>query len=463
MPESSPQLKPQQPKPIAVLRPPLAAAGYILVSISFCTFLWGIFARIPEKVYGTGVLLSVDSTLELKSLVQGTVVYPVINRDGKTLYNNDRWGRDIYQFARKPESLDNDQVLKLAKHLVNQFDILDSSTRMNLFEFSGGEGTGASKLVTFATGDILARIENDVLQQQLQEALFLIRDSRRKFTDLVKTKTKLLADQKKILENKRSLVDPVKSLHKLGYTSTVELLRTEADAVSESLSISNTESSIQELKIKISQAESDLRKLLYSYVQQSFLIAEDDGYVNAFRAAQWSNVSAGQSVLQLRLDDEPDNYIIPLAVDQVTAGRIAPGMKAILTPLGLNPSEVGGMVGEIVGLESDPVELSTLATKLGSPGLASLLEVQKNVAYIAYVKLKINSRDEIQPDAGITSDTRGRFQWNNRSRPPLKPREGILLSAQITTRERSPVEMILPTIAEIFGQSTPAELVEKSR
>ena len=57
---------------------------------------------------------------------------------------------------------------------------------------------------------------------------------------------------------------------------------------------------------------------------------------------------------------------------------------------------------------------------------------------------------------------RGGYQWNNRSRPPIPPREGFLLATQITTRYRTPLEMLLPSIREVLGLNAPDKLIRQS-
>ena len=54
----------------------------------------------------------------------------------------------------------------------------------------------------------------------------------------------------------------------------------------------------------------------------------------------------------------------------------------------------------------------------------------------------------------------GDMRWNNNSRPPRPPREGILFDVQITTREMSPLEMLLPNLSELAGLSIPQRFTD---
>ena len=462
-----PQSLQQLPKPISVLRPPLVAAGGLFSLISFITLIWAFYAKVPEQVYGTAALVQVDSNYEVKSLIPGTVVYPIVPNGDSFEYRKDLWGRGFFDFVKSPSLFSDDQILATAKFLTSQTKSDLTSMGSNLYEFSSGFDFGGANRVSVQKGDVLARIENPVMERSLKESVILLGSLSAKYQDLLSSKRKLLTEQIKLGQSKGSMVGPVQALQKNGYVSKVEALNIESEAQNQKVAIETTQSSIDELELKIEEAKSNLRKELYSYVQQSFLFAIDKGVIESFRVPQWANITQNQTIFELGCGCNEAEYVIPIAVDQINASRIAPGMNAIFTPVGLNSSEVGGIQGQIIALDSEPVEVATLAARLSSPGLASMLEEQHQVAYIAYAKLELSAEDNKKlkafQDQSNKPSNRGIFKWNNRSNPPVKPHDGILLSVQITTRNRSPVEMIMPNINEFLGRTTPYELIKKER
>jgi hypothetical protein len=75
-------------------------------------------------------------------------------------------------------------------------------------------------------------------------------------------------------------------------------------------------------------------------------------------------------------------------------------------------------------------------------------------AYQVFVQLQraVNtsaSKDELRSN-------RGGYVWNNRSNPPVPPREGMLMQVQFTTRYRTPLEMLIPAVKEFMGLEEPA-------
>lgn len=460
-----PRTPAQLPKPISVLKPPLVAAGGFFISLSVATFFWALFAKVPEKVYGTGALTHIDSAQEIKSQTQGYVVYPVISRKQELVWNKRFWGVELYEFIKSPETFGHDQMLKLAKFLAGNTQVYKTQSRANMTDFTAGADFGASRVVNVSEGDVLARIENDTMRQNLQETIIQLSKVDERYNQMIANNQSLLSGQNQLLQSRQLMVPPIRKLQEKGYSSKVETLRAQSEALNEKLAIKSTEAAISELELKLEKAKSDLRKELYEYIEQSFLFAFEKGRIESLRFPQWAFVSPGQTILQMSCNCNDKDFIIPVAVDQATATRLAPGMKAILTPVGLNPSEVGGIRGQVTALSPDPIDVSTLAARLGSPGLASLLEQRDHVTYIAYIKLATNVLSEFKQNPALTTDqnNRGIFQWNNRSNPPVKPREGILLSAQITTRNRSPIEMILPSFKEFIGRTTPYDLIKKER
>lgn len=460
-----PRTAAQLPKPISVLKPPLVAAGGFFISLSVATFFWALFAKVPEKVYGTGALTHIDSSQEIKSQTQGYVVYPIILSKQGFAFNKMLWGDELYEFIKSPETFDHSKILKIAKFLASNTQEYNTQSRANMTDFTAGADFGASRVVNVSEGDVLGRIENDTMRQKLQESTIQLSKVDELYNEMIENNQNLLSGQNQLLQSRQLMVQPIRELQEKGYSSKVETLRAESEALNEQVAIKSTEAAISELRLKLKKAKSDLRKELYEYIEQSFLFAFETGRIESLRFPQWALVSPGQTILQLSCNCEDKDFIIPVAVDQATATRIAPGMQAILTPLGLNPSEVGGIRGQVLALSPDPIDVSTLSARLGSPGLASLLEQRDNVTYIAYIKLATNNSSEFKQSQtwSAAQNNRGIFQWNNRSNPPVKPREGILLSAQITTRRRSPIEMILPSFNEIIGRTTPYDLIKKER
>jgi hypothetical protein len=113
-----------------------------------------------------------------------------------------------------------------------------------------------------------------------------------------------------------------------------------------------------------------------------------------------------------------------------------------------------------------------ISNRLGSQAIAQLAS-QSGGYFQADMQLtredmrKLNQlrsayRNPKLANENLNSNNRSGYRWNNKSRPPISPREGFLLATQITTRYRTPLEMLLPTIRETFGINTPDKLIQQS-
>ena len=105
------------------------------------------------------------------------------------------------------------------------------------------------------------------------------------------------------------------------------------------------------------------------------------------------------------------------------------GQEVILTPLGFSSAEVGGIKGQIDSLESIPFTTATLAARLNSQGLATVVSPRGSV-YQVNVKLKKRDLTKLRKEARTTAavpildseeenrilqDNSGGYVWNNRS------------------------------------------------
>ena len=454
-------MEPTQAKSISILRPPLLATGGVLALLSAITAVWSCTAQIPENVYGTAALQKIESTYQAVAPTNGLVVYPLMKKGRSIAFVQPGWVKESYQYLKDPDGFTHQRVERLAKQVAGDVFAYQTQTKGDLFELSGSSLTGRDRAIKLREGDMVAYVLNDRVKSSLMQSVQKLESSNRLYAQLLAKRSQSLETQKKLYQEKSKMIPGLLELYSKGFLSKIELLQSKDSALSADLSISNLQEQLDQTAIKILDDREALRNALSSFVMNSVLFNYQDAVINGFRAGQWSYVQPGSPVAQLRWDQQPDQVVIPVAIDQVPATEIALGMEVILTPLGFNRAEIGGIKGTIVGMETDPQSTEILAQKLGSPGLATLLAPQGSI-YLAYVALqretitglqgKLNnqkrSAEEIDPN-------RGGYVWNNRSHPPIQPRDGFLLTAQITTRHRTPIEMLLPALREVLGLETP--------
>ena len=447
-------LEPTQSKSISILRPPLLATGGILGLLSAVTAVWSCTAQIPENVYGKAALQQIESTYQVVAPTTGLVVYPLIRQGQSHSFVQPSWAKESYQYLKDPNGFTHQRVEKLAKEVAGDLFAYQSQTTSDLFTLSGSLLTGGDRSIKLLEGEMVAYVLDDSVKSALMQSVQRLETSNRLYAQLLVKRNQTLETQKRLYQEKNEMIPGLSELYRKGYLSKIELLQSKDEALNADLGISTLQQQIDQTDLLILENRETLRNSLSNFVMTSVLFNYQDAVINGFRAAQWSYVQQGSPVVQLRWDHQPDQVVIPIALDQVPATQIALGMEVILTPLGFNPAEIGGIKGTIVGVETDPQSLDILTQKLGSSGLATLLapEGSTYLAYVALQREKITDlRDKLK---GTKEANRGGYVWNNRSFPPIKPRDGFLLMAQITTRHRTPIEMLLPAVKEVLGLET---------
>ena len=164
--------------------------------------------------------------------------------------------------------------------------------------------------------------------------------------------------------------------------------------------------------------------------------------------------------------------IIPVFIDQRAATQVEIGQEVILTPLGFSSAKSEELKDKSTLLNQSfhhsntgsKIELS----RTGNSGKPTGKVYQVNV------KLKKRDHTKLRQEASTTAavpildseeenrilqDNSGGYVWNNRSNPPISPREGFLLSSQITTRVSTPIQMLIPAIREMIGIAPPDKLI----
>ena len=455
---------------VSILNSPTKIASSIMIGLAGFTAAWAFLAPIPVKVSGLGILAPVDGLFTYKSPSNGRVLLPFIydEKTDKIQYSVPDWSQEAYQFISRGENNDYKNAVALTEKILNYLKVLQT-TRMPTSHFSGGVESGGAYTVKMQDGDVIAIIDQPAKRQALRNNLLNLQQSINNFKNLVEMYTESLELSRDVESARTDLMDPLNDLVKEGFASKLELNDALANATSSRINVSDYASKLQNLQLEIKKNEANLMDSLSEFIRDSVVFAFDEAYVQSFTASQWDFVSAGSEIMTVSWSKVADPSIVPVFVNQKAATEVGIGQEVILTPLGFSASEVGGIKGKIDSLEPIPYTTATLTTRLNSQGLAAIVSPRGSV-YQVNVKLMKQDLDDLRAKAssktnnyqdllGTSNDNTGGYVWNNRSNPPIAPREGFLLSSQITTRTRTPIEMLIPAVKEITGLAAPNKLI----
>ena len=205
----------------------------------------------------------------------------------------------------------------------------------------------------------------------------------------------------------------------------------------------------------ISNNQAQIRSELAEYLRASALYSFDRGHISEIIAPQWQEVQQGSTICIIEWGEKKPPSVIPVFLNARAASEVGKGMQTISTPVGFSASEVGGIKGTILNGDPLPLDQNQLMIKLGSTGLAEAASNGRS-SYQFNMQLKQQGSTKIENNwKRLMRERQGGYQWNNNSIPPLKPRQGMLLTTQITTRHLTPFQMLIPSLKEWSGLSAP--------
>ncbi len=117
---------------------------------------------------------------------------------------------------------------------------------------------------------------------------------------------------------------------------------------------------------------------------------------------------------------------------------VKPGMEVRLEPSTVKREEFGTMVGNVVSVSEFPITPQGMLAVLHNDTLVTRFS-KEGAPYAASVRLK---RDE---------NSSSGYRWAVGKGPAVRLTSGTLTKAEITTRERRPLELVVPMLKRLTG------------
>ena len=474
----------RQPSPpqsaSTIINSPIKIAVAGLLFMGTWTAIWGIFSKIPINVTGTGILVPSEGLMEVESPGSGMVLMPFdISKkptgedlSGKTtevLFSPPTWSQQAYEFqwGSLAGKKSTKQAIELARSIVNTISNdswarIDSSVRginiKNLQEKYDGN-------IDVKKGDLVALIDNGSTRKKLITSLDQYKEAQRVLTNNKKILSQDLSNGINLLQSMQQRYEANAALLQEGAVDAEQVLRLKSDLINQKARNNDVARQIRANQQDAEQAADNLLIAVTNYLQSSAVYAMEDSRITAFNVGQRSTVQPGTSLMLLGWQKELTPDEVPIFLNERAFAQIAPGMSALATPIGFSSSEVGGIVGTVTSLETLPLSTESVSRIIAGLGSANLVQRGSASVYLATVQLKRSDSEKFKEQISRfrslqSEDTTGGYVWNNNSRPPRPPREGILFDVQITTREMSPLEMLLPNLSELAGLSIPQRFTD---
>ena len=430
--------------PITLLTPPIRAAvamGVVLVATGVG---WSAMARIPITVNAVGALLPVSTINTIPSRAEGKAIWS-FNQEPK------EWHQSAFAFSIRPEEFNSEQVVELADKLLQDSDdtasgngiVGQNSSTQFVEQQSSLLGTKLPR------GRLILWIQSNSIEQRLSVALMQwksLQDTTIKKIDNLKAEINTLKielnSRNQILANMRGIGTDVFSAERLlDEQSNIDRLKAQ---------ILNIESQILALDQDKTNGYLNLKNTLSDVVDDELIFAEEPLYLYQVIPNNAEEVTAGEIVLKVSPDLLESPSLVPVFVDNTDKGSVSAGMSALVTPVGFNRTEYGGIQGQVASVAPVPSTVDGMEARVGVKSIARSIEARMVAPTLVILKLEKSNSNEVINSGG--------YQWSTTTDLPFKPREGAKINVEITTRYVSPLSLVLPSLKKFFGFSPPDSL-----
>lgn len=434
--------------PITLLTPPLRAAiamGFVLVSAGVG---WSAMARIPITVNAVGALLPVSTINTIPSRAEGKAIW-AFNQEARD------WHQSAFAFSLRPEEFNAEQVVRLAENLLNDSEEKPSGDGINgqnnATEFVEKQksllGTELPK------GRLILWIQSNSIEQRLTVALMQwksLQDSTTKKTENFQTEIKALKTE---LFSRNQMLAKMRGIGTDVFSADT-LLDEQSNVDSLKAQILNVESQILALDQERTNGYLNLKNILSDVVDKELIFAEEPTYLYQVIPNDSEEVSAGEIILKVSPDLVKSPSLVPVFVDNTDKGSVSAGMSALVTPVGFNRTEYGGIKGQVASVAPVPSTVDGMEARVGVESIARSIEATTVTPTLVILKLEKSNSQQVINSGG--------YQWSTSTDLPFEPREGSKINAEITTRYVSPISLVLPTMKKFFGFSPPDSLNSES-
>lgn len=448
-------------KSVALLKPPILIGTLLFSTAALITGIWAFTAKIPEKVTGLGILQPVESVFRVKANGEGFLLYPFYEKEGKTQYGIPHWSDDAFAFVQDPTKLADDKLFDLASIILSDLQRF-STLRVDLQTYSGSRDSGNSHQLQVDNDDVIAIVDNPAQKADLYAKYSTLQDAIASYRKQLEIQNIVQQSQNTVTNAQAAMIPPLEKGFREGAISKKELNEQISTAASAQSQAAQNAAQIKELQRNVEKAQGDVRTALAAFVRRSLIFPPGQTEIVNFLNQQWTEVNDGDHLMTLKWKKQVSPNTIPVFLQAKQSTEITLGMEVILTPAGFNPAEIGGIKGNISSFNEAFLSQNDIAKVMGSEGYGQLVSPQGG-AFITHVTLKREDHEkltQLQSKARDSINNRGGYVWNNRSNPPVAPREGFILNAQIITRHRTPISMLIPALRTISGEAMPSRLID---
>jgi HlyD family secretion protein len=392
---------------VAITKPSDWIFTVVLATALVAAIVWGIFGRIPSRVSGQGILVGSGRVFDAVSAAEGRLASL-----GVAVGDHVERGQAIAQIAQIDIEQKYRNAVETYKERQREHDDMDTKVAAEL----------AAKTTNFAK---LEAAFNKVIEASDQRVQFLATD--------VKNLEQLMAKgltTRKILEDRRLELTEAQQRNVDSQNEILKLHAQKTDLETQ------REHELQQSQFAANNARREMEALAGTLGRNSEVVSPIAGRVVEIKISAGSVLSIGTPVVLIEDEGAKLEAVIYIPAEQ--GKNVKRGFQVRVAPNTVKREEFGTMVGTVLDVSDFPVTPQGMTAVLHNDQLVKLFS-HDGAPYAVAVSL--------QQDKSTASG----YQWAVGKGPEVHLTSGTLAQAEITTRNRRPLDLVVPLIKKLTG------------
>jgi HlyD family secretion protein len=368
---------------------------------------WGIYGRIPSRVSGQGILVGSGRVVDAVSAAEGRLA-------SISVAVGDHVQRD--QVIARISQTDTEQKYRNAvetyREREREHDDMAARVRAEL----------AAKASNF---EKLEAAFNKVIEATDQRVRFLSVDVQNLEQLMAKGLT-----TRKILEDRRLELTEAQQRRTDSQNEILKLHAQKTDLETQ------REHELQQAEFAVNNARREMQALAGTLGRNSEVLSPIAGRVLEIKTSTGSVLAVGTPVVLIEDEGARLEAVVYIPADQ--GKSVKPGFQVRVAPSTVKREEFGTMIGVVSSISEFPVTPQGMAAVLHNDQLVKVFS-QEGAPYAVAVSLE---QDGSSPSG---------YRWAVGKGPDIHLTSGTLAQAEITTRRRRPLDLVVPLLRKLTG------------
>jgi len=432
----------QKHNPVSLLNTPLKACLWVSGVLAVGALGWAVFARIPLKATGYGIVVPNGKVNTVPAPSNGTVVY--LFRDGKIL-EEQQFSKALFEFIKDPAAASDEQLDDIAVKLENSLKRISetSSAKRNSITEKGFQTSGLTPPPgLIRRGTALAMIDPLTKIEKFEKEYLIFKVTKSSGLKSIEAEQRSIKANQKILSAKKEILDRMRTLEAKGFLSRTQVIKQVSEVNSVVTELERSRMNIQTKKENIEKAKASVILSATQFASESVVYALRDLYILEALQQDRQYVSGGDGIVATSPIDISEPQYVPAFFSNKEAIKVGAGMKVIATPTGVSRAQSGGITGEVTEILRLPAPESVVKSLIGLKAGAEL--IQSNVKDPTTGVIKLN-----KSESGVG------YKWSSGNAPSVQSLKGSILNISVTTDKVAPISLVIPTLRKVFGLVPP--------